>query len=184
MKENKQYEKKTASLEDFYTSLKDIEKSNKELLESQNKLREYIDKFEGITGSTVSVSKSSRVDRQVAESSFYSFFVKVDLLQETENEQHKELDNTKSEHNLQIEKLHKELGNANDIVNVTESQIASLRKKIDTAKTLKMLVVMFVMTTGIIVTLMYVNIVSTLFYMMLALVFAVFAASVINKNNA
>ena len=37
MKEDKQYETKSASLLDFYTSLKDIERSNEDLLNSQNK---------------------------------------------------------------------------------------------------------------------------------------------------
>jgi hypothetical protein len=181
MKEDKHYETKPASLEDFYTSLKNIEESNKELLNSQHKLQKYIGKFESITGSAVTVLQPSRVDRQVAERSFHSFFVKVDLLQVIKEKQYEELVNTKSEHNLQIEKLHKELDSANDIVNLTESQIASLNKKIDAAKTLKMFIVMFVMITGIIVTLIYVNIVSTLVCMVLALAFSIFAVSITNK---
>jgi hypothetical protein len=184
MKENKQYETKSASLEDFYMSLEDIEKSNGDLLNSQNELQKYISTFETINGSAVAVSQPSRVDRQAAEKSFHSFFAKVDLLQETKNKQHKEFGDAKLKHDSKIVNLHKELDEANNLVSMTESQIVALKKKMDAAKTLRMVAVIFVMTTGIIVTLAFLNIVSTLVWMMLAAIASIFIVNMINTSNS
>jgi hypothetical protein len=157
----------SSPIEDFYMSIEDIELSSKELSHSQDRLKEYIGKFEAIMQSSVAIPLVERVDKRVAEQSFYSLFTTIDLLQRTRGQQSDELEYMKAEHAVRINGLNQELSEAVNLVNTTESQIVALKKKMDAAKTLRMIRVILMMLAGIISSLLFLNVITTLACMMI-----------------